>query len=213
MSIYSKLFQIEKNAEDIRITILTNIVKMMTERKLLKEQNLQSNIAKLVDFKTDEQTYVIDLENDNKNYKVNKMAIKLINQKITAVNKSLGINEFLNNFKDYPKIMIIKGISKKANQYILNNYSNTEIFLEEEMMINLIDHDLVPRHILLTPEESETFYENFNCKKRNMPKIFSSDPVAKYYNMQIGDICRIIRPSETAGFAATYRLVVKGSIK
>jgi len=37
-----------------------------------------------------------------------------------------------------------------------------------------------------------------------MPRMLVSDPHAKYYNMKVGDICRLIRPSMTAAF---YRLI------
>ena len=90
---------------------------------------------------------------------------------------------------------------------------NSEIFTEEEMMINLVDYVLVPKHEVLDAEKSKTFYTDFKCKKRNMPKIFTGDPVARYFNMKPNDIVRITRPSDTAGSYISYRLVVKGEVK
>jgi len=202
-----KIFHVEKNTDDIRITVLTNVVKMLTERNLLKKDSLKKNIEKLTTIVSDEMVYTITDVNKN------KIAVKILPQKITAVNKATGILDFLNNFKDNKKIIIIKEISKKAHQFILNNYSNTEIFLEEELMINIIDHILVPQHILLSNDEAKYVLEKYNAKKKDMPKIYSTDPIARYYDMKPGNICRIIRPSETAGFSPSYRLVIKGSIK
>jgi DNA-directed RNA polymerase subunit H (RpoH/RPB5) len=37
----------------------------------------------------------------------------------------------------------------------------------------------------------------------------STDPVAKYYNMKPGEICKIIRPSKLTCDAPFYRIVIK----
>lgn len=205
------LFQIEKSTEIIRNTILTNIIKMFTERNLLKRENLNRNIEQIISTQSTDMIYTVALDNYN-DEKNKTYAIKIVFQNVTAINKSFGINEFLASHKNNPKLVVVKDISKKALQYILSNYNNTEIFLEKELMINLVEHILVPKHELLTEEEAVVFYEKYNCKKRNMPKLLSTDPVAKYYNMSPGNICRIIRPSEKSGYVASYRLVVKGSL-
>jgi len=199
---FVNLNQIEKNEGEIRITVLTNIVKMLSERMIIDKSKIETMINKLVnDKRVDESTYILDTDTKT------KIAIKIFPIKITAVNKTFGVIEFLNQYKDTHKILVIKEINKKAQQYILNNFNNIEIFLEEELMINLIDHILVPKHEVLGSQEAETFYETYNCKKKNMPRMLITDPVARYYNMKVGDICRITRPSETAGYTYTYRLV------
>jgi DNA-directed RNA polymerase I, II, and III subunit RPABC1 len=201
-----QIYQIEKTEDDIRKSVLTNIIKMLTERRLLNKSDLEGNITKLVNTKSDDLIYNINLDDKEKT----KLVIKILPQKVTSVSKTSNIVDFLNTHKKYHNIVIVKELSKKADQVIKSNYPNTEIFLEEDMLINIVDHDLVPKHEILTKEEIDTFYEKYNCKKRNMPKILTSDPVARYYNMKIGDICRIIRPSETSGYTVTYRLVIKG---
>ena len=80
-------------------------------------------------------------------------------------------------------------------------------------MINLVEHDLVPQHEILSQSDAVKVLNKYNCIKRNLPRIISIDPVAKYYNMKPGDICRIIRPSKTSGFVPFYRLVIKSSNK
>ena len=77
-------------------------------------------------------------------------------------------------------------------------------------MINLIDSVLAPRYELLEKETDDfkNFCEMFQCKKRNIPKLFVTDPMARYYNLKKGDIVRVIQPSETTGYAARYRIVV-----
>lgn len=203
--ILTNLYQLEKNTDEIRKTVLTNIVKMLTERGLIKKGDMDAEIEKTIKSYPDDLVYKIKTSNGI-------YAVIYVPQKITSINKSPGIIEFLNNFKKYPKIVVIKEISKKVAQHITTNYPTTEIFVETELMINLIDHDLVPKHEMLTSDEMSVFFEKYNCKKRNMPKLLTEDPVAKYYNMKPGDIVRIIRPSEKTGEIVSYRLVVKGAI-
>lgn len=216
-----KLFQIEKNKSEVLKTVLTNTIKMLTERGLLKGDKIKSNVDKLLSKDATDAIYEIELdkdvelEGDDKDNGITSkiFALKIIPKKITAVSKTHGINEFLNKYKNNSKMIIVKSISKKANQYIVGNYPNTQIFMEEELMINIVDNVLVPKHEVLPREEAEVFYQKYNCKKKNMPKILTEDPVAKYYDMKPGDICKITRPSETSGFFRSYRLVVKGSLK
>ena len=207
-----KLHLVEKSKSQIIETVLTNIIKMLTERKLILPQNEDKRIKELISTQSDDLTYKTSLDKyDDNNDKT--FAIKLIPQKITAVNKASGISEFLNDFKNNPKIVVVNSINKKAKQFISINFPKTEIFTEVELMINLIDYVLVPKHEVLSKEEVENFYKEFNCKKRNMPKILYSEPVARYYNVKPGDIMRILRPSYTSGYSPAYRLVVKGEIK
>ena len=204
---------IELSADQIKNTVLTNTIKMLTKRKLLLETNLQKNIDYIIQTNTNDFLYKIMLENKRtKENDINHYIIKVMNQKITAVNRASSIGEFLHQYKTEHKIVIVKNINNKARQFIMNMFPFTEIFLERELMINLPDHISVPHHELLTDEEAEQVNESYNARKRDMPKIFTSDPMARYYNMKVGQICRILRPSETSGLVPFYRLVIKGHI-
>ena len=68
-------------------------------------------------------------------------------------------------------------------------------------------HEIVPRHIILTEEESKKVLEDYQSTKSQLPKLLSTDPVAKYYGMKSGDICRIIRHSPMTGESIYYRMV------
>lgn len=204
----SQLVQIEVSAEQRRQEILTNTIKMLTNRGILNQKDIDTIIKKTLDIQSDDMVYKINLPDKNK-LESKQFIIKIINQKITAINKSSGISDFLNAYKNDPKILIVNSISNKARSQATNNYPKTEVFLEKELMINLIEKIEIPLHILLSDEEGNKILEVYNVAKRGMPKISNTDPVAKYYNMKIGQVCKIIRPSETSGKVPYYRLVVK----
>ena len=79
-------------------------------------------------------------------------------------------------------------------------------------MINIIDHVAVPKHILLTNNECETMLDEYIIKRKNLPRILQTDPIARYYNAKPSQIFRIIRPSEVTGDTVSYRLVIRGQI-
>lgn len=70
------------------------------------------------------------------------------------------------------------------------------------------DHDLVPEHILLAPEECEEVLRRYGIEAPQLPKIHVSDPAAKEIGAKVGDIIRIVRRSPTAKQSIFYRLVI-----
>ncbi|KAI1105812.1 RPB5 subunit of DNA-directed RNA polymerase [Jackrogersella minutella] len=87
-------------------------------------------------------------------------------------------------------------------------WTSIEWFLEEDLLINITHHELVPRHVVLSREEKVALLKRYRLKETQLPRILQKDPVAKYFGMKRGQIVKIIRTSETAGRYASYRLCV-----
>ena len=79
--------------------------------------------------------------------------------------------------------------------------------------IDITKHELVPQHIVLSPEEEISFLEKYNITRNNLPLIKSSDPIIKAIeesdNISLkGKIIKIIRYNSPAGEGVYYRYVI-----
>jgi len=205
----NKLLNIEIKGDEKTKIMLTNIVKMLTNRNVLLKENLQKNIDKLIKQMDDNLLFSIKSDVDDTIY-----SIKLYFQKLTTIKKVVPIEEFILKNKKNKKILILNNFNNKVYNQIMQ-YKNMEVFLDWEFMINLVDLHLIPKHILLTEEEKEVYINSYQHSTKNnfkgMSKMYLTDPIARYYNMKVGDIAKIIRPSISSGYSVFYRRVTNGN--
>ncbi len=146
--------------------------------------------------------YIHDTEKNKKFYlhfyygkSFSKNNLKDLMTKIIEKYQDDNINVIL-ILKDKENAMVTKELNKP-------NYKNVEIFLQDSLVFNITHHVLVPKHSVMNEEEEKEL--NFN--KNELPRILKTDPVAKYYGMKTGQICKIERTSNVSGFTYYYRLV------
>ena len=118
--------------------------------------------------------------------------------------------EFMKSFnKINSGILISAGkLTQQAKLRIMeiNTHIPVETFSIGELVVNITKHVLVPKHILLKPEEKDQLLKRYRIKPSQLPKIYITDPVAKYLGLKRGDVVKIVRFSETAGKYITYRI-------
>mgnify|MGYP001568704874 CR=1 FL=1 len=77
--------------------------------------------------------------------------------------------------------------------------------MEEE--INILKHNLTPKHTKLTEQEKKDLLEHYNISITQLPQVTISDPAIKELKPQIGDVIKIVRASPTANQTIFYRAV------
>jgi len=73
---------------------------------------------------------------------------------------------------------------------------------------SLLDHELIPKHEIMSEEDLKTVLKMYNIGKEQLPKIKVDDPVIQEIGAQAGEVVKITRNSQTAGEAYYYRLVI-----
>lgn len=84
--------------------------------------------------------------------------------------------------------------------------ASIETFQENDLIVNITHHELVPRHIKLSKDEKKELLDRYRLKESQLPRVQREDPVARYLGLKRGEVVKIIRRSETSGRYASYRI-------
>ena len=175
---------------------------MFSSRNLIEEKNIQEYLKKIEKEYKDLSKIEFPLNNEK------TASVTFIDSKITSLKKIDNIENIVQN--DKHNIFVVSKIQNKIWETLISY--NIEIFFKHEFMINLIDHDLIPEHQLLSEEEKSEILGLYDNQINKLPSILLYDPVSRYFNANINDIFRIKRPSITSGYTVYYRVVKKGPL-
>lgn len=133
---------------------------------------------------------------------INNFSQEILKDVKKNINNNNLIIISINNKKLLEKDYFIK--NEEGNFInIENNY--TSLFTIHQLQFNLIDHILVPKHIVLNNKELKDLKKKINYQPGIFPKLLrfaniesgetntKGDPVARYYGLKTGDIVKIIR--------------------
>jgi len=81
--------------------------------------------------------------------------------------------------------------------------------LTKKKQIDVLLHDLVPQHILLTKEETQDLMDKYQITVIDLPQMFEKDPIAIAIGAKEGDVIKIIRNSRTTVKSVDYYRYVK----
>ena len=83
------------------------------------------------------------------------------------------------------------------------------IFTADRLKISLLEHEYIPKHEIMSKDETEQVLNQYNITFDQLPKIRITDPVVELIGAKIGQVLKITRRSETAGKSLYYRLVTE----
>lgn len=81
--------------------------------------------------------------------------------------------------------------------------------MTKKKRIDVLLHKFVPKHVLLTKEESQNLLDKYQIEVIDLPQMFEKDPVAISIGAKEGDIVKIIRDSNTTVKSVDYYRYVK----
>lgn len=199
----AKLYKVRKNA-----------LKMLNDRGYFVNddqiENLEDFIAKYkfrhelalsgIKINTEpEQSIVVDFIQKKENDKISVQNLMGFASKIYDMNITHGI---------YVSQGTLTNTAKEKINEMAEKQFYIEFFDENDLIVNITEHELVPKHVILNKTEEGELLQKYRLHRNQLPKILLNDPISKYLGLRRNDIVKIIRPSETAGKYVTYRIAI-----
>tara|TARA_B100000945_G_C20249030_1_gene533602 strand:- start:74 stop:697 length:624 start_codon:yes stop_codon:yes gene_type:complete len=152
------------------------------------------------------------LENNN-----NKIFVKYYLGKSLRPNNILEIAEDLFNLEeilnktDELLIIVKDDINDSIKNTLIQLWEQQNIFISiislKRLQYNILNHVLVPEHIIMSNEEKNDIKKRYNIvNDSKFPEISRFDPVATVIGLRPEQLCKIIRSSKTAITSEYFRL-------
>jgi DNA-directed RNA polymerases I, II, and III subunit RPABC1 len=140
-----------------------------------------------------------------------KIQVEFSTEAKVGVDPIRRISKFMEEQGFQRSILIVQagGLTPHARQSLqtVSKKFKIEYFKESELLVDITEHELVPKHVVLSSEQKTELLLRYKLKESQLPRLQENDPVARYFGLERGQVVKIIRPSETAGRYVTYRIV------
>jgi DNA-directed RNA polymerase subunit H (RpoH/RPB5) len=129
-----------------------------------------------------------------------------------VVDDLFDIDEVLSSNTNDTLIIVTKQPANDTLMQLLNQlWSQSNyfiiIFTLDQLQFNILNHQYVPRHEVLSRSQTEDVLKRFNVTDTDqLPNISRYDPVAQAIGIRPGEICKITRPSKTSIQSEYYRI-------
>ena len=174
-------------------------------------------MIKSLDKKLSYEIMPLDIVVEHKEIEDKKCVVKYVHSQFRKLSKiSIFVKEMIENgivnenddlvFIVNDKINNIETFYALFDQLYISDKVFVQLFDMNKLLINITKHELVPSMRIVSEEEKLAVKEKYNVESMsNFPLILSYDPVAQFYGVKKGDLCEIIRKSETSGEYKAYR--------
>ena len=134
--------------------------------------------------------------------------VKIVSGKVSTIAKVQGLLQFVQSNQETSRLVIVDDISFKPFKELIEGYPKVEVFRMREIFLDPFHHIYAPAVRVLTASEKEKFLHDMGIHVKELPRIEKVDAMARYLNLQVGDIIEIRRPSTTSGESLTFKRVI-----
>ena len=188
------------------------LLDILAERGFNTEGYINNSINEInIQFNNNQLDMLVKDKNDKKIYIKYHLVTKIRNNNIYEYIEDLyNLEEILSVDDDL--LIIVKDNPNDSLITLMNNVYNTDniyfnIINMHNLQYNILKHDLVPHHKVLTDDELDEVKKKYNLlDNKQFPEISRFDAVAQLIGLRPGQACEIDRPSKTAIVTKYYRL-------
>ncbi|XP_030967167.1 DNA-directed RNA polymerases IV and V subunit 5B-like isoform X1 [Quercus lobata] len=83
-----------------------------------------------------------------------------------------------------------------------------EVFQITDLLVNITKHILMPKHEILNAEGKQRLLSQYKVKDTQLPRMLETDPIARYYGLEKGQVVKVTYSGEFIDSLETYRAVL-----
>ena len=166
-----------------------------------------------VQYKNGQLNMLLEKEDGKKVLIKYSLETKIKSKTLCDIYEDVFNYEELLNKEDDLVIVTKENTNDGIDNTIKELYEKEGVFINvfniHNYLFNILEHSKVPKHRIMTNEEKSDIMKKYNIgEDREFPEISRFDPVAKAIGIRPGQLCEIIRSSETSITSKYYRICI-----